>query len=276
MNTPAAATRFQRHRQILSTLVALAIAGLLALASQVGTLPLVAVVIALQVVLVVGVLALVEAPGTEGALVVAVTAGAASDLLAVRHGGQLGGLAGVAGLALVAALLHQLIRRDRVRVTESLADTLVVVVLVQALACLPALRATESGREALQIVLAAAAAGLLAGRLGDRAAPRLLLVAGSVRTSLGLLLSLAAGAGAAVAVAVAQPEIVSSGGAALIVVAVVAAMAVGDLAVQVGAADGLGYAGQPGRAIALQRVALALPYALGAPVALLVSRLVLP
>ena len=272
MSSAAAATRVQ----LLWTLVALAIAGLLVLATLGGTLPLVAVVIALQVVLVVGVLALVEAPGTEGALVVALTAGAVSDVLAVRNDGHLGGLAGVAGLALVAALLHQLIRRDRVRVTESLADTLVVVVLVQALACLPALRATDGGREALLIALAAAAAGLLAGRLGDLAAPRLLLVAGSARTSLGLLLSLAAGAGAAAGVVVSQPDTVSSGGAALIGVAVAAAMAVGDLAVQVGAADGLGYAGRPDRATALQRVALVLPYALFAPVALLVSRLVLP
>ena len=260
----------------------LALVALLAVAALVGPVPVALVVAVVQVVLVLGVLALVEAPGTEGALVVALGAALASDVLAVLDDGRLGGLAGIAGLSLVAALVHQLIRRDRARVTESLADTLLAVVIVQALACLPALRATGDGRELTLLVLAAAAAAILVSRLADLALPRLVLVAGGSLTWLGLLLSFVAASAAAAGLTVAQPGVVTAGGAVLVGLAVAAALGTGDLAVELGGVEIRSGVTAPAGTVgserrdALQAVAVVLPYALLAPVALIVGRLVLP
>ena len=265
-------TTSTRGDQLRWLAVGVAVAGGLVLASLGGPLLLVGSVALAQLVLVLGVLALVEAPGVEGALIVALGAAVASDVLAVLHDGELGGLAGVAGLAFVAALLHQLARRNRVRVTESLADTLVVVLLVQALACLPALRSGAGGREAMLITLAAAVAALVSGRLGDLAFPRPTLVAGSTRTWAGLVLSLVAGSAVAAA---AHGAAVSPIGAALLGLAVAAALTVADLTVEFCRPELLASGRADPPVAALRRVGLLLPYALLAPVALLASRLVL-
>lgn len=278
----------------------LGVVALLAVAALGGPVPVALVVAVVQVLLVRAVLVLVEAPGNHGAVVVALGAALASDVLAVLDDGRLGGLAGIAGLSLVAALLHQLIRRDRAQVTESLADTLLAVVVVQALACLPALRAAPHGRELTLLVLAAAGAAVLVGRLADLAVPRLAVVAGSSRTWLGLLLPFAAAPGAGAALAGTHDGAVSALGGALVGLAVAAALGTGDLAVELGGVEiRTGAALPPGAAVpesaapaadaalptepvaperrtALQRVAVVLPYALLAPVALLVGRLVLP
>ena len=260
----------------------LGVVALLAVAALAGPVPVALVVAAVQVVLVLGVLALVEAPGTEGALIVALGAALASDVLAVLDDGRLGGLAGIAGLALVAALLHQLVRRDRTRVTESLSDTLLAVVIALALACLPALRAARDGRELTLLVLAAAGAAIVVSRLADLTLPRRVVAAGSGRTWLGLLLSFGAAAAAGAGLTAVQAGAVTAVGGALLGFAVAAALGTGDLAVELGGVEirsgvtaPAGGAGSE-RRDALQAVAVVLPYALLAPVALVVGRLVLP
>ena len=251
------------------------LALLLALAGLAGPVVLAVAVLALQVVLVLGALALVDAPAAGATFLLAAVAALVADVLVLRAGGDVGSLAGVVALAFVAALLHQLSRRERTRVTEALADTLLVVVLVASAACLPALRGLDGGREVVLAALAAAGAALLAGRLGDQVLPRPALALGALRGWPGLLLGLGAGVAAAVVVAgtggpLAGPR------AALVGLAAAAAAAAADLAVDVAAAELRSGRRDARRVAALRPVGLVLPFAVLAPVALVAGRLVLP
>ncbi|MCU1590975.1 MAG: conserved rane protein of unknown function, partial [Frankiales bacterium] len=177
--------------------ICLALAGL----ATVNANALGAGVFAVQLILVLSFLALVDAPGSGGAFVVAGLAAAVGDAVVLTSDGRVSGLAGVIGVGLTGSLLHQLLRRGRTRVTESLADTLVAVVLAVSASALIALRMAGGGRDAVIVCLAAGAGALLAGRLGDRILPRPALALGANRGWPGLLLALGAGAAAAVAVA---------------------------------------------------------------------------
>ncbi|HVE73937.1 MAG TPA: hypothetical protein VNA30_02435 [Mycobacteriales bacterium] len=253
--------------------ISAAIAGVLVGASTLGTVPLALGILAVQVVLVLGFLALVDAPADGGAFVVAVLATLAADALVVLTDGEVERLAAVVALALVASLGHQLARRQRQRVTESIADTLVVVILAVAAVCLLALRAQPGGEEAVPVCLAAAAAALLGGRLGDTVAPHPALAVGSTRGWPGLLLALGGGTAAAVAVAGSTGEVAGSRGALLgltVAVAVVAA----DLAVDLSAAELRPGLRDARRAAALRPVGLLLPFAALGPVAFVAGRLV--
>jgi hypothetical protein len=284
-----------------SVLVALA----LLLCDLVSPLLLGAVVLALQVVLVLGLLALVDAPAAGGVFVVGVSAAVAADLAVLHDHGRLGALAGIVALSLVAALLHQLGRRARTRVTESLADTLFVVVLVCGCACLLAVRELGGARLAA-IVLAAVGVSLLVGRLGDAFVARPAVTPAATRGWPGLVLAL--GLGVAVA-ALLGGDHLSARAAALLGLAVAAAAAAGDVAVDltavaphaavatgdVAAAPGAvaphaavatgDVAAAPGatapraddgrRAAARRPVGLLLPFAAAGPVAYVAARLVL-
>ncbi len=284
-----------------SVLVALA----LLLCDLVSPLLLGAVVLALQVVLVLGLLALVDAPAAGGVFVVGVSAAVAADLAVLHDHGRLGALAGIVALSLVAALLHQLGRRARTRVTESLADTLFVVVLVCGCACLLAVRELGGARLAA-IVLAAVGVSLLVGRLGDAFVARPAVTPAATRGWPGLVLAL--GLGVAVA-ALLGGDHLSARAAALLGLAVAAAAAAGDVAVDltavaphaavatgdVAAAPGAvaphaavatgDVTAAPGatalraddgrRAAARRPVGLLLPFAAAGPVAYVAARLVL-
>jgi len=267
-----------------SVLVALA----LLLCDLVSPLLLGAVVLALQVVLVLGLLALVDAPAAGGVFVVGVSAAVAADLAVLHDHGRLGALAGIVALSLVAALLHQLGRRARTRVTESLADTLFVVVLVCGCACLLAVRDLGGARLAA-IVLAAVGVSLLVGRLGDAFVARPAVTPAATRGWPGLVLAL--GLGVAVA-ALLGGDHLSARAAALLGLAAAAAAAAGDVAVDLAAvaphaavATGDVAAAPPGatalraddgrRAAARRPVGLLLPFAAAGPVAYVAARLVL-
>jgi len=275
-----------------SVLVALA----LLLCDLVSPLLLGAVVLALQVVLVLGLLALVDAPAAGGVFVVGVSAAVAADLAVLHDHGRLGALAGIVALSLVAALLHQLGRRARTRVTESLAVTLFVVVLVCGCACLLAVRELDGARLAA-IVLAAVGVSLLVGRLGDAFVARPAVTPAATRGWPGLVLAL--GLGVAVA-ALLGGDHLSARAAALLGLAVAAAAAAGDVAVDLAAVDvaaapgaaaphaavATGHvAAPPGaaalraddgrRAAARRPVGLLLPFAAAGPVAYVAARLVL-
>lgn len=232
-------------------------------------------VLALQVVLVLGTLALVDAPAAEGAFLLAVAAAVVSDVAVVLGDGDVGALAGVVALSFVGALLVQLCRRERSRVTEALADTLLVVVLVACAACLPALRGLDGGREVVLAALAAAGAALLAGRLGDRVVPRPALALGAVRGWPGLLLGLGVGTAAAVLVAGSDAPLAGVR-AALVGLAAAAAVAAADLAVDLAGAELRAGRRDARRVAALRPVGLLLPFAVLGPVALVAGRLVLP
>ncbi len=252
---------------------ALLAAGL-ALATSFGLLPLAVAVLAVQVFFILGALALLDAPAAGGAFVVATGAVAAADAVVLLGKGSISQLAGVVGVGLVAALVHQLARRDRSRVTESLADTLVVLVVAVGAACLLAFHDIPGGEQVLQASLAAAGAALLAGRLGDLVSSRPILAVGSTRGWPGLLLSLAAGVAAAAGVStlLGEPPLRA---AALLGLVVASTVATADLAVDLGAAELRSGWRDARRVAALRPTALLLPYAVLGPVALLAGRLLL-
>ncbi|GAC1445742.1 MAG: hypothetical protein NVSMB55_28300 [Mycobacteriales bacterium] len=231
-------------------------------------------VFVVQLVLVLSFLALVDAPGDGGAFLVAAVAAGAADAVVLTHHGRVSGLAGVIGLGLVASLVHQLTRRGRTRVTESLADTLVAVVLGVSAAALLALRMSSGGRQAVLICLAAGAAALLAGRIGDRVLRRPALALGAHRGWPGLILALGAGAAAAVGAAGRTGPIHGARGA-LLGLAIAATVAAGDLSVDLGAAELTGGRRDARRVSALTPAGLVLPFAALAPVAYIAGRLVL-
>ncbi|MCW2679370.1 MAG: hypothetical protein JWM62_771 [Frankiales bacterium] len=254
-----------------------ALAGGLVAATVFGLLPLAVAVLGIQVFLVLGALALLDAPAAGGAFLVATGTVLAADVVVLADDGRITGLAGVAGLGLVASLLHQLIRKGRSRVTESLADTLVVIVVAVAAACLLALRQVDGGEQVLLVSIGAAGAVLLLGRVGDRLAPRPMLAVGSTRGWPGLLLGL--GGGVAVAVLIADLGYGDGNlpvrSAALLGLVVASTVATADLAVDLGAAELRAGWRDARRVAALRPTALLLPYAVLGPVALLAGRLVL-
>jgi hypothetical protein len=260
---------------VVQGLVAAAVAGPLAGGAVVGAPVLLVAVLALQVASVLAVLAVLGAPAAAGAAVVAVGAAVAADAVLVLDEGDVDRVAGVVGLSLVVALLHQLLRRSRNRVTESLADTMLAVVVVAAASCLVALASSDSGRDVLLPALATAATVLLVGRLGDRVLPRPVLAAGATRGWPGLLLGGAAGVAAAVLTGEAAAVDFPPAAAALLGLAVAVTVATADLAVDLGAAE-LRPGRRDARRVAASRLAAALlPYALLGPVVLLAAQLVL-
>ncbi len=257
-----------------------AAALVLALFALAGPGLLLAGVLVMELVLVLGVLAVLDAPASLGIFALAAAGAAVAGVVVLTGRGGVDGLAGVVALALVASLLQQLARRGgRERVTESLGEALLAVVLVVAASCLVALRADPRPGARAVTVAAVAAAGvcLLVGRLGDRLGPAPLLFARSRRGLPGLLLGLVAGAGAGALAGAGAGG--STGGCALLGLAAAAVAAAADLAVDVAAADVAaaelrgGWAGR--RRAGLRPVAALLPFALLGPIALLGGRLIL-
>ncbi|MGZ6791756.1 MAG: hypothetical protein ACXVGH_08510 [Mycobacteriales bacterium] len=240
-------------------------AGLLGLAVA-GDVPLLVGVVVLQVLVGLGFLALVDAPASGGVFLLGTAAAVAADVVVEVEDGKVGGLAGVVALSLVGGLLHQLLRRERSRVTESLADTFVLVVLVCSAACLPAALRHAAGHWPVRASLAAAAVALLAGRVGDAVVHRPALAVGASRAWPGLLLAL--GGGVVTAVAVTDGHL-TTGRAALVGLAAAAAVATADLGVDLAGAELTAAPEETRRVDALRPVSVVLPYAVLGPVALL-------
>ncbi|MEO6204114.1 MAG: hypothetical protein ABIO67_01835 [Mycobacteriales bacterium] len=258
---------------VLGAVGAIACGGLAGL-SQLGPWPLAGGVLALQLLLILGFLALVDAPASGGGFLVASIATLIGDGIVLTSDGRISGLAGVVGLALVGSLLHQLVRRGRTRVTESLADELVAVVLAVSVVPLVALRMDSGGPEAVRVCLVAGAAALLLGRIGDRVLPRPALALGATRGWPGLLLGMGGGAFAGVLATGTGTALAGTRGA-LLGLAVAAAVAAADLAVDLGAAELTAGRRDARRVSALTPVGLVLPLAALAPVAFVAGRLVL-
>ena len=264
----------RRPPMVVQGLWPAALAGGLVLATTFGLLPLAVAVLGVQVFLVLGALALLDAPAAGGAFIVAIATTVVADVLVLTDDGRVTGLAGAAALGLVGSLVHQLSRKRRSRVTESLADTLVVIVVAVAAACLIALQQVEGGEQVLLVSLSAAGAVLLAARIGDRLAPRPMLAVGSTRGWPGLVLGLGAGVACALLVADAGNELPLRS-AALLGLVIASTVATADLAVDLGAAELRSGWRDARRVAALRPTALLLPYAVLGPVALLAGRLVL-
>lgn len=263
-----------RPPMLVQGLLSAVLAGALALVAVPGSVPLLLALLVVQLLLGLGFLAVVDAPAAGGAFAVVAVSVVVADVVALNGDGSVSGLAGVAALALVASLFHQLARRGRSRVTESLADTLVAVVLLTGMACLIALRELDGGAEAVSVALAGAAGALAAGRIGDRVAPRPALAVGATRGWPGLLLALGAGALVASVVAGDGGSVAGRDGLLLGLVVAVAASAA-DLAVDLGAAELRAGWRDARRVAALRPVGLLLPFAAVGPVAFVAGRLVL-
>lgn len=237
-------------------------AALTALAAW-GAVPLLVGVAAVQLVLVLGFLALVDAPAALGVFVIGTAGAVASDVVVQVDDGRVGGLTGVVALSFVAGLLLQLVRRHRSRVTESLADTLVVTVLVSCLATLPAAVQHDSGTWVVRTGLVAASVALVLSRLVEGLRPKAkglpVLVSGLVTGTAAALLT------AGDHLATRDTFLLGLAASA----AAVAADQLTDLA-------GEDLAGQPRdtrRLASLRPVTLLLPFALVAPVLLAAVRL---
>ncbi len=221
-----------------------------------------------QVLAVLGFLAVTEAPAATGVFAIGLAAAVAADVTVVVDDGRARYLGAVVALSLVVGIGHQLARRERSRVTEALADTLVSVTLVTATAGLAAAIRSEEGLWPTRVALAAAAVALVAGRLGDLVLHKPGLAVGSTRAWPGLLLAL--GAGVAAAVAVAQDHLAHDQ-AALLGLTAAAAVAATDLLVDLAAAELTGVDAR--RVAALRPTSLFVPFALLGPVVLTAVRL---
>lgn len=201
---PAAGSRHGGHlpaagrRGVLAVVlgVALALAGA-AVAHGLARGWLLVVLVPAQLLLAVTWSALVAVPDRLAGVVLPTAAAVAADvLLTVRHGPVLGALAGVLGVAVVASVLGQLVRRDRREVTDVLAAQLSAILLAGMIAVLAAVRGAPAGREAASTGLLALACALAAGGALDVLGRRVWLGPSSAGRSLvGVLAALGAGAG---------------------------------------------------------------------------------
>jgi hypothetical protein len=199
---PAVGQLPRGRRAVLS--VALGVLLALAAAAASRWLPrgwLLVVLVPAQLLLALGWLALTGVPGRLAGIAVAWTAGVVGDvILTVRQGSVLGALAGVIGVAVVATVLGQIVRRERTQVTDVLAAQCSAVVLTVAAAVLAGVRGAPSGREAAATGLLALAVALAAGGLVDVLSVRVWVgptYAG--RSLVGALLAIGVGAGAGAA-----------------------------------------------------------------------------
>jgi hypothetical protein len=216
------------RRAVLSVVLGVVLA--LAAAAVSRWLPrgwLLVVLVPAQLVLALGWLVLTGVANRLAGIAVAATAGVVGDvILTVHRGPVLGALAGVVGVAVVATVLGQIIRRDRTQVTDVLAAQCSAVLLTVALAVLAGVRGAPSGREAASTGLLALAVALAVGGLVDVLSVRVWVgptYAG--RSLVGAVLALGAGAGVG-AVAHAQDGLVLGVVAAALGVLADAAVAV--------------------------------------------------
>ena len=181
-------------RVIVPGLLTTVTAAVLAAAAYGGRPVLAVAVFPVQLVLVLSWLAALAVPSRRGAVVVALGAAVVANIVAVPGDRGLSRLAGVVGVSLLIALVHQLVRRDgRAGVTASLVGTVGAVALVVGAAVLVALRKGDEGTDAVETSLAALAASIVVARVVDA-----VVVVPSIATSdrrgwPGFVLGLAAG-----------------------------------------------------------------------------------
>ena len=226
-----------------------------------------------QLLSVLGFLAVTEAPAAVGVFGIGAAGAVAADVVVVVDDGRARYLGAVVALSLVLGLLHQLSRAERSRVTESLADTLVVVTLVTSAAGVAAAARQDDGTWVTRAGLVAATAALLAGRVGDWVVHRPALAVGATRAWPGLLLAL--GAGVAGAVLTAGDHLATSD-AAFVGLAAAGAVAATDLLIDLAAADLTQDAEEHRRVAALRPTSVLVPFALLGPVVLAAVRLLSP
>src|SRR4051812_34120198 len=254
----------------LAGLVAAALAGLALL----GTAPLGVGVLAVQVIVALAWLATLDARGSTGAFLIAVAASIACDIVVgIADTPDLGRTALVVALAVLAGLVHQLIRRPRRGVTLSLAATLSMAVFASCASAYVALRVEGGGGIADAAALFGAGVALAVARLVDLVAPRPAAVPGSRRGVIGLLVGLGAAAATGWLYGHAHQEVLGSdhGVRMAIVTALIALLA--DLAVD--AVLSTAPPDEERSVAALSPLGMLLPVVLAGPAAYVAGRILL-
>lgn len=194
-------------RRLLSLALA-AFAGLLMIGLIFGAqtagigiarLPYAIVIFGVQALFVLAFTMALRPPGIKVVAVVGLLAAAAADIAAiVPQEATVEPLGYVAAAGFLAGVVGQLARREgRVRVTESLGATLVVVVGVVAYATLVVLTRQPIGTQAITVCLAASGVALAVARLTDTVAPWPRLAPQVPRGSIGVVLGAMTGTVAA-------------------------------------------------------------------------------
>lgn len=175
------------------------LAGAVGGAAQVSTVALLVVVALMQVVLLVGGLAVAHPPSPWGGAAIAIATSAAADLFAAfGRPAALSSLAAVVAFAVLATVVVQLSRGvARARVTEAMAACLGVALGAVSAATLLVLLRQHGGREAVTAAVLAAAVAVLTARCVDRVLPVPRVSPGIERGGLGIVLGSMAGAAAA-------------------------------------------------------------------------------
>ena len=215
----------------------------------------------LQVALVVAWVPATGIPARAGAPALGFAAAAGADLLVVLpERPEIGALLAVPGLGLLAAVLHQMLRRaPRSDVVGSLAGVLLLVCAVCALAVLLLLPRAGDATAGVTTLLVVGTT-LSVAALVDLVLPRPPVAAGVPRGVPGLVLAVLAGG--AVAVVRHGADDVSA-----VLGALLAGLVLGGVAALVGLAASYVVAGGPGRAWAAPLLQAVLPVAAAAPVA---------
>jgi hypothetical protein len=187
------------HHLPAALVAAVGTALLFLLPDQFGDSGTLAAVLVLQAALVAAWRTATHVPGGAGVAVIGLAAAAAADvLLVLPDRPELGDLLAVPGVAFVAAVLHQMLRKaPRTDVVGSLAGVLLLVCAVCGLAVLLRLPDTAGGQRPAATAALVVGAALVAGHLVDAVLPRPRVAAGIECGVLGLLLALLAGIGVA-------------------------------------------------------------------------------
>lgn len=184
---------------LTGSLTALAVGALLVLTARAGSVALLVGVAIVQALLAAAWVFGTGLPGRNGALVIAVLAGAGADVaVSIWPDGQLGTLLIVFALAVPVMIVHQLVRAAaRVRVVESLGAISLLVLAEVALPAFLQLRGeflgSDTGGTVVAAAAAAAAAGIVVAGLVDLVAPLPHLDAGVPRGLLGIAVGAACG-----------------------------------------------------------------------------------
>ncbi|HVX47079.1 MAG TPA: hypothetical protein VHC49_24520 [Mycobacteriales bacterium] len=217
----------------------------------------------------------VPAPGVPGLIAIGLLAAAAADVaLRVRsEDTSVSTLIGVIGLAFLAMIIWQLVRRPpREHVTISIATTGPVVVAVTALGSLLVLREIAEGPDLLAASLLSVGVALIVGHLVDAVFP-VPRFARTVQRGLTALVAGAAAAAAAAAIRLHGVDTVGVGGAVFFGAAL--GLVAGLIAVGVAYVEATVTPRKlPLAAYAIPYLQIAVPLALSAPVGYLLGRAV--
>jgi molybdopterin converting factor small subunit len=215
----------------LGGLAAAAAAAALAGLALVHIGALAAGVFVVQVVVALAWLAALDVPAAGGAFVIVVIASGVMDgLVGSYREPDIGRAAGVAAVAVIVSLLHQVARKPRVAVTLSFGGTLSALAFAFAAASYVGLCVEKGGAEADAAALLGAGVALAAARLTDLAVPRPAPLPGSRRGIVGIFVGFGAALLVGWAYGDSQAVLGMARGTRLALVAAVIAL-VADLAV---------------------------------------------